>query len=266
MPIPSPSQNEDRDEFIERCMEDETMRDEFPDSDQRLGVCETQWEGGKMKLKHLDFEMKAEDVADDGSFSGYGAVFDNVDAYAERIERGAFKNTLKAHKERGSMPKLLWQHDPRMPIGIYTEMSEDNRGLKVKGQLNLDVRQGREAHSLMKQKAVDGLSIGFIPKKWEDDQESDIRTLTEIDLWETSIVTFPANPEAQVEAVRSHLEAGEVPSKRDVEAILRDAGFSQRQAKALVARGYEGLRHRDGDNPDLEALSEAIDKFRQIAA
>lgn len=208
-----------------------------------------------MKMKHLRTPFHVKEVAEDGSFVGYGSVFDTVDSYRERVARGAFLESLNAHNEKGTAPAMLWQHRSDEVIGIYDKMYEDEKGLVVEGRMNLDVAKAREAHSLMKMtnasgaRAIAGLSIGFMPKAYEDDNEERIRTLTQVDLWEVSIVTFPANQDAMISEVRAAFAAGEVPEKRDVEAILRDSGLSRKAAQALLADGYAGLLSlRDADD------------------
>lgn len=197
------------------------------------------------------------ETGDDGTFAGYGSVFGTIDSYRERIAPGAFKASLKAHKQAGTMPSLLWQHDARQPIGVYTSMREDDHGLYVEGQLAMDTQQGREAHSLLKLGALNGLSIGFMTGEANEGDDG-IVTLTEVDLWETSLVTFPANTDARVTAVRAMLDDGEMPSPKDLERALREVGFSNSQAKAIVAAGHKGLvtpRDADSGAAELRALA-----------
>ncbi|MEO1035220.1 MAG: HK97 family phage prohead protease [Pseudomonadota bacterium] len=208
-----------------------------------------------MKMKHLACPLDVKAVTEEGEFEGYGSVFGTLDSYGERVAAGAFADTLAKHKEAGTMPALLWQHNPSQPIGRYTEMREDKRGLFVKGQIATSTALGRDAYELLKMDAVGGLSIGFIPKGEEVEDDGTI-TLTKIDLWETSIVTFPANPDAQIDAVRARVAAGDVPTKRDTEQLLRDAGFSRQQAKALLSAGYAGLETRDAQ--ELAAANSLI--------
>lgn len=221
-----------------------------------------------MRCKHLTRPLEVKKVTEAGEFAGYGSVFGVIDSYRERVAPGAFKASLKEHREKDTMPAMLWQHAPSQPVGVFTVMREDDRGLYVEGKLALDTQQGKEAHALLGMGAVRGLSIGFLPRKSEVDETADppIVTLTEVELWEVSIVTFPANPDANVEAVRARMEGGEVPTKRDAERILRDAGFSRARAKALLAHGYEGLM-RDAQTDDvagsLEDLSTTLRRLTE---
>ncbi len=180
------------------------------------------------------FAMQIKATGEDGMIEGYGSVFGVADIYDDVIARGAFAASLKAHKSAGTMPAMLWQHEADEPIGVWTEMSEDAKGLKVRGQLCLDTSCGKEAYALLKMGALNGLSIGFISRQWSYDTETDIRTLTEVDLWEVSLVTFPANESARVIGVKASDVAG-ITSIRQAEQALRDAGISADTAKALIA-------------------------------
>jgi len=186
---------------------------------------------GGRETRAYALQIKA--AGDDGSVEGYGSVFGVRDNYDDVIAKGAFMGSLNAHKAAGTMPAMLWQHDASQPIGIWTGMTEDEKGLRITGKLALDTAKGKEAHALLKMGALNGLSIGFVSKQWAYDRETEVRTLTEIDLWEVSLVTFPANEKARVTNVKS---AEEVSAPRDAERILRDAGFSKSDATALVSR------------------------------
>ena len=208
-----------------------------------------------MKTKHFDvgFEIKA--VNADGTVEGYGSVFGVRDNYDDVIAKGAFIQSLKDHKAAGTMPAMLWQHDADKPIGIWTEMVEDEKGLRIKGQLAMETVKGKEAHALLKMGAINGLSIGFMSKQWAYDRETEVRTLTEIDQWEVSLVTYPANEKARVTNVKS---ASELATPKDAERILRDAGFSKADATALVSRVMRmGEERSDSADSTAKALKSA---------
>ena len=179
------------------------------------------------------FALQLKSTSDDGQVEGYGSVFGVRDSYDDIIAPGAFLGSLAAHKAAGTQPALLWQHDASAPIGVWTDVSEDAHGLRIKGQLALDTVRGKEAHSLLKLGALNGLSIGFRSKQWTYDRSTGVRTLTEIDLWEVSLVTFPANQSARVTNVKA---ADAIATPKDAERILRDAGFSKADATAMVSR------------------------------
>lgn len=181
------------------------------------------------------------------TFSGYGAVFGNVDSYGDVIAPGAFASYLSdAQAGRQPWPAMLSQHgggflgsaEDMTPIGVWTHLSEDGAGLKVEGKF-ADTPRGRELHTLMKMSprpAIDGLSIGYIAKKFEprSKPEDPRRKLTQIDLMEISPVTFPANRLARVSSIKS---LDDLTSLSEIEDYLRDAGgFSRNEAKGLIAR------------------------------
>lgn len=212
--------------------------------------------------RRLPLEVKlAGSEAEGMTFSGYGAVFDNVDAYGDVIKAGAFAETLQRARDTNEWPAMLLQHggftaEDNTPIGIWTALEEDSIGLKVSGKF-ADTARGREAYALLKmapRPAIDGLSIGYIPKEWSmrSRPEEPRRTLKKVDLVEVSLVTFPANPKARVQAVKSGLTI------RDAERALRDAGFSAQESKAILAEGFtKGAAPRDaGELSEIAALIE----------
>ena len=203
----------------------------------------------------------------DGEFEGHGSTFGNVDLGGDIVARGAFKRSLRDHKRAGTMPAMLWMHDPSQVIGKWSDMREDEDGLKVRGKL-ADTQLGREVGSLLKMDAVRGLSVGYrtVDAEWRDDG---VRVIREVDLWEVSVVTFAMNPLAKVEAVKSRLSAsGEyVPSVRDFENILRDAGCSKMIARTLCAKMFSGGMPEDvEDDPGRWDAGEEKDQGAAAAA
>lgn len=198
------------------------------------------------------------------TFSGYGAVFGNVDCYDDVIEKGAFKKTINEFKVSGRWPAMLAQHGgwgltsrDMTPVGVWTKMEEDDHGLYVEGKL-ADTERGRELYQLMKmtpRPAIDGMSIGFYVTDSEDEKAEGkvIRHIKGIDLVELSLVTFPANKEARVSDVKS-----EDLTIRDAERALREAGFSRAEAKRILADGFSSLSLRDADEKDDSELAELL--------
>jgi HK97 family phage prohead protease len=230
MPTPRPA--ESRDEWLDRCMGDAEAVADFPDADQRYAVCISKWEGKKsMEIKSLALELKSDD---EGMVEGYGSVFGGVDSYGDTIEPGAFASSIAKRK-----PKMLWQHRMDKPIGVWDEVIEDGKGLRLKGRI-ADIELGREARQLIQMGAMDGLSIGY--RTLQDEMRGNNRILKQVDLWEVSFVTIPADAAATVTGIKS------IATERDCEDALRDMGFSRREAKAFVARGWGGIRNlRDAD-------------------
>lgn len=195
---------------------------------------------------HLDIPFKIKAVSEDGLFSGYGSVFGVVDSYKEVVMPGAFSESLQ-----GRVPALLWQHRSGEPIGVYTVVKEDNVGLYVEGKLALKTTRGAEAYELLKMGALNGLSIGFVTREDSYDKVSGVRTLKKVDLWEVSLVTFPANDASRVSNVKA---VDSIKTLSDAEAYLRDAGgLSRREALALVAR-IKSL-HGRSDSDELGELA-----------
>jgi uncharacterized protein len=205
-------------------------------------------------LKHRHAGFKAETVNDDGTFEGYGSVFGTLDSYREIVAPGAFTESLKRIKDSGDPLPALWQHRSGEPIGGYDKLEEDDRGLKVGGWLMIgEIARAREAHALMKRRVVKGLSIGYYieDESWNDKDR--VLTLRKLDLVELSIVTFPANPDALVDSVKHAREMfshGGLPSLKDFEAFLREAGASKTQAAAIAGKGLSHLlRSESGSDP-----------------
>ena len=157
------------------------------------------------------------------------------------------------------MPAMLWQHNSDEPLGVFTSMEEDDIGLKLTGQIAMKTQRGAEAYELMKMKAISGLSIGFIPEVEEWNKETGIITLTQVDLWETSLVTFPANDEARVQDVKS---IEKLENLRDVEAHLRDSGMSKRESQAVISRVKSLARSDSAAEIDLAPLIEAVKNLK----
>jgi hypothetical protein len=201
----------------------------------------------------------------DMSFAGYGAVFGNVDSYGDVIAPGAFKDTLSAAKRSGNWPAMLSQHggflgSDMTPIGVWTDMKEDDTGLYVEGKL-ADTPRGVEAYKLLKmtpRPAINGLSIGYIAKDWSMRSRPDEprRTLKSVDLMEVSLVTMPANPKARVQSVKAL-------NPREIEDALRDAGLSR--ADAVKAAAVLKTLQSDSGEPGTVLRDEAAADFTPLA-
>ncbi len=138
-----------------------------------------------------------------GRFEGYASLFGVADLGGDLVMPGAFHDSLARRGPRGV--KMLWQHNPSEPIGIWEEIREDARGLFVRGKLDPAVAKAREVQALLRTRAVDGLSIGFKTERSRRDQKSGLRRLEKLDLWEISVVTFPMLPDARVSAVKHYV-------------------------------------------------------------
>lgn len=205
-----------------------------------------------MATKTRDFSFELKSISETGTFEGYGSVFGVKDSYDEIVAPGAFAETLAS----GKMPSMLWQHRSGEPIGVYTSMEEDSIGLKVSGQLAMKTARGAEAYELLKMKAISGLSIGFVTREDSFDRVTGIRTLKKVDLWEVSLVTFPANDAARVQGVKA-IEG--MTTLSEIEDYLREAGgFSRSEAKCLIARIKQSANRADADAEGLAQLTAAL--------
>ena len=282
MPIPKPSSGESESDFMSRCMEDTTMQAEYSQRDQRVAVCLSSFrEGGKKDTDmdndyeadvqddvqdevkfiedgtldcHADFELKAyhddEDDEAKGMFSGYASIFGNKDLGNDVVVQGAFQKSIRAKGARKI--KMLFQHDTKEPIGVYTKVREDAQGLYVEGKLAMQTQKGREVYELMKMGAIDGLSVGYRvdAKGYSYDDRGKKRYLKQVDLMEISAVTFPMNPKARVNAVKA-----EERTVRDWEAFLRDeGGLSRSESKVAASAVTKALAQREVGDEQSEVM------------
>jgi HK97 family phage prohead protease len=157
---------------------------------------ESDWNGLETKFARLGSDLT---VSDGLRIEGYASLFGRVDQGGDIVSKGAYAASLKALGAAGRKVKMLWQHDPAQPIGVWDEVREDERGLWVKGRILADVARGREAAALIAAGAIDGLSIGYRTIRAQKD-DGGRRLLNELELWEVSLVTFPMLPEARVGA------------------------------------------------------------------
>lgn len=212
-----------------------------------------------------DVEVKAA-AGGEGTFSGYGSVFNNLDAAGDVIKPGAFKQTLKEWKKgKGKWPKMLLQHGggffggaaiDGIPIGQYTHMEEDGKGLKVDGRLfALDTDRGRLIYDGLKSGELDSLSIGYMVREYIAGTKADEprRTITNIDLWEVSVVTFPANDKAIITDVKSL----STEQKREFEEAFRDGGLSRADSLKAVSI-LSKLLQRDAGAPSITPRDEVV--------
>jgi HK97 family phage prohead protease len=198
-------------------------------------------------------EIDTKAITDQGDFEGYLSVFGNVDQGGDIVMPGAFTASLQ--RRPPSKVKLLLHHDTRRIAGTWTDLVEDNYGLKAKGRLLLTTTDGREAYEQMKVGALDGLSIGYRTLADEIDRATGTRKLKTLDLMEGSICTFPMNPEATVSTVKSIADFT-TQDWRDLEAALRDEGLSRADAVKAVS-GFKSWLQRDAGGPDQTPRDEA---------
>ncbi len=216
------------------------------------------------KVREVPLDVKA--TAADGTFSGYGSVFGVVDSYNEIVAAGAFKRSLGELAAKGRKLPILYQHRAGEPLGVYSDVHEDDTGLWVEGAMLIDkIGRAAETHALMSVGAITGLSIGYYVEKYEVDNETNVITLTDVELVEVSVVTFPANDAARIETIKAKLAHGAMPTLPEFERFLRDAGFSKTQAAVLANRGLAHLLagvEAGGPDADMGDPLEAAKAFR----
>jgi len=206
----------------------------------------------------LALEIKA--AKENGQFEGYASVFGNVDLVGDIVAPGAFTKSLSDHQKAGSTPAMLFSHQQDKPLGKWESLVTDSHGLFVRGRLTLGVKQAQEAHALMLDDAL-GLSIGFVTLRQED--AGGVNLLQEVDLREVSLVGLPANPAAQITAVKS---LSKVASIREYETILKSQfGLSNREAKRLSSGGWYSYRGNESELGQLAAIMQAsANRFEEL--
>jgi HK97 family phage prohead protease len=178
-------------------------------------------------------------------------VFNNIDSDRDVIIQGAFAKSLSKRK-----PKLLFQHKTDEPIGLIVDAYEDDTGLYVKCQINLETEKGAETYSNLKMGVLDKMSIGFKTNDYEMDKVKGVRVLKELDLYEVSIVTFPANDMAEVDSVKNS------SSPKDVEKALRDVGYSNKNAKHIIS--MFGIPSSQRDVGLIDKTKEALASLEKV--
>lgn len=223
--------------------------------------------GSHMKKMTVPFEIAS--LSDEGIVSGYGSTFGGAaDSYGDIIVRGAFTETIAKGGRNGNGIVMLWNHDAKEPIGKWHNIAENEKGLKMEGKLVMEVARAREAYALAKEKVVQGLSIGWDFMRDKDgrvekdaveiDERKRTRYLKRVELFEVSLVTFPANTRATITNVKALCE--NVSDIRHLEYTLRDAGWSANDAKYLIAKSRE-LAETEKAQEFADQLRDEFDKL-----
>lgn len=236
-----------------------------------------------MKTKDFALKIKVMDGAP-GTIEGYASVFNVRDSQNEVVMPGAFADSLARHKREGSYPLMLWQHDTYEPIGVWDDLADDGKGLFAKGRLLVEqsVPEADKAYALLKAGAVRGMSIGYREVDVEPSTNGEPTKLVKLDLLEASIVSFPANRRAIVEAVKSEEEEsaikswkrlqtlaqkfrdGEAKPAKEYEEILREAGFPKSVAVQIASVGYvKSIRSESGGDKANPAVTAALAELRK---
>lgn len=205
------------------------------------------------EFQSFDFELKEIGEGDDsiGTFKGYGSTFNNVDRVNDIVMPGAFKGSIGNPKKIA----FLWQHDTKEVIGGFTKLEEDEKGLYMEGEFNLDVQRGKEAYALMKKGHINSFSIGYQTKKdnWRADG---VRELIKVKLHEVSAVTIPANPKATRTSVKQDIDV----TIREFEKQLLEGSFGRKEAREIISIAKDNFAFKSPDTQDAignEAMQDA---------
>jgi len=182
--------------------------------------------------------------APQGVFEGYASVFNAIDVGGDQVLPGAFAKSL--HRRGATNIRMLFQHDPGQPIGTWLDIKEDAKGLYVRGRLSMDVQRSSELAGLLRDGAIDGLSIGFKTIRARRDSKTGIRKLLTVDLWEISLVTFPMLASARIASLKAHPDlALPMPVVASADRQTRPRGLNANLAASdLSGRLHHKLQHR----------------------
>lgn len=196
-----------------------------------------------MEYLNLPIEVKADKEA--RTIEGLGSVFHNIDGGRDVVLPGAFAKSIAS----GRSVRMLWQHKSDHVVGKWDEIRETGEGLYLKGRI-LNTTLGNDTYELVKEGAVSGLSIGYGVKDSSLDRKTGVRQLKELTLHEVSIVTFPMNELATITRVK-----GKPEDERQLEEYLREVGYTQGEAKGIIAKGYKAIAgQREVEGHALDGL------------
>ena len=210
-------------------------------------------------MKTKDFGLEVKELSDEGTFEGYGSVFGGApDSYGDIVMPGAFAESLVRHKREGTMPLMLFGHNSsELPIGHWVDLAEDGKGLWAKGQIDTEDAVGMRVHRALKRKTIRGLSIGYEVKSGgqaSDPKRPGITMLNNVELYEVSVVNFPANRRSTVTAVKSEIldlrdriAAGGRLTEREWERLFKEQfELTNSEAERAVRIHFKGQGEPDG--------------------
>ena len=216
--------------------------------------------------------LKFDDVAlkmqgDSGTFEGYASKWNGVDSYGDTILKGAFADTLKA-----TAPKMFFNHQWDMPVGKWLDLSEDNEGLYVKGELTPGLSISSDVRAAMKHGTLDGLSIGGFLKKGDYEEKDGRRIIRKwSQLAEISPVVFPADSAARIDlstvkSIDFENLLPECKSEKEIERLLRDAGLGKWEAMAIVSRVRAIVKGSDSPQPQTDETALILERIQKLCA
>lgn len=223
-----------------------------------------EFKGDKKEIHHkvvgFSVEETKEVKTDKGEFGiikGYAATYDNVDRGGDIIKKGAFVKSIKRHLDENRQVRMFFQHNYMFPIGAFPadKIVDDEKGLLVEGHINLNADKGRSTYELIKQGAISDLSIGYSINDAVVDKEGNLN-LIDLELWETSPVSEPMNPEANILSVKGATSFKDLPladrnrpwSKSDAQARVREFTGSQEEPSARYRTAFFWFDSADAKN------------------
>jgi HK97 family phage prohead protease len=199
-------------------------------------------------------ELKLFDTGTDGLIEGYGATFNSVDLGGDTVAPGAFADSLLQHASKGTTPPMLWHHRIGSPVGKWLAMGEDGRGLRVRGQMNLDTSGGRDAYNHAKAGDSTGLSIGYTVPPGGSTRTKTGRQLTKLNLHEISLTPLPMDEGARITQVKT---VATLTSRDELEELLTKTGLPRRAARKIARGGWPALAQDDESADALMAVIRA---------
>ena len=218
-----------------------------------------------MKNKTADFLIS--DVKMDtgtGEFTCYGNVKNVVDFANDNVVDGAYMKSIEEHKAKGTMPLMLFMHDPyALPVGTWLDMKEDKHGLFMRGKL-ANTTMGKDIAELFKTKALNSFSIGYSINEEEWNGEKRANNLKSINLHEVSVVTFACNTESTLVAMKSKLKDGELPTRKELKKYLQGTGLSAKEAQNIAHNFKEKADEEVQEVEVEETEKEVVDIFAEL--
>ncbi len=221
-----------------------------------------------MKLKHKSFPFRIE-AKDDAarSVEGWASTFGNKDSYDDIVMAGAFSDSIAQR-----IPKMLWQHDTAQPVGVWTDAKETDMGLYVKGEL-LDTTLGNDVYKMLKAGAITDMSIGYTTVDSVYDAKANARLLKKLDLWEVSLVTFPANDKANITMVKAALEDIDMASDMldqvlgicDAYTDMQPTSETMATVAQMIRQAQSLLEEPDQDDEEKEFTPKTVERILREA-
>ncbi len=210
-----------------------------------------------MKTQNLGLQIKSLSIEEEqGIIEAYANVKWFKDKASDVSIDGAFIKSVEHCQSTGKFPKLLLQHDYKQVCGVWLEMNEDEKGLRVKGKLALNTTIGKETYELIKMGALDSLSIGYVVKKERYDPQTKTNFLEEVDIKEISIVTFPCNEESIIDTVKTDELEQSDSNEKAIEVVS--------EYSMLNISSNEEVLNEQTNQSEFDSINEKLDEFLAI--